>query len=251
MDLYNEHNEVVKFSYFEKIFHETLPRNEVFEDIYEHSFLFNREDGFVIGLSFLDFEMDAYISVYKKNRSIISLSYRDADYIKIIDDKHTIFEIISTRCEYNHAASKTILTLTDSPIVQFNDDPENEKRTMDVVPTDLMLLFDDFDEIKHNESSNKVYRFLCVRFSETAELTLFPGTGKLSLIIKSGETLLCSLNLVNCDRIVANLKEKKMYFTSGFEELEELSYIEGSLNLNEYLYLLIQPNSKPWLRGLG
>jgi hypothetical protein len=149
MDLYNEHNEEVKFPYFEKFFHETLPPKEVFDYIYEHSFLFNREDNFVINLAFLDFEMDAYISIYKENQPIVCLIYRDADYIKILDEKNRIFKIISTSCEYNLVASKTILSLTGSPIMQFNDDPDNKKRIMDVVPTDLMLLFDDFDEIQH------------------------------------------------------------------------------------------------------
>jgi hypothetical protein len=251
MDLYNEHNVEVKFPYFEKIFHKTLPIEEVFEFIYRHAFLFTREDGIVIELSFLDYESNAYISINRDNRIIIVTIYKEADYIKILDEKNKIFEIISTRGYDNLVASKTILSLMGSPIVQFNDDPDNERRTMDVVPTDLMLLFDDFDEIQQDESKNESYRFLCKRLSESAELTIFPGTGKLSLIIKSDGNLLYALDLVSCDRIVADLKKKKLFFTSGFEELRHLSYIECSLDLNERLYLLVQPNSRPSLRGLG
>jgi hypothetical protein len=250
MNFYNEHDEEIKYSYLEKIFHEMLPPEEVHEHIYKHSLLFNREDGCVVKLSFLDFEMDVYVYIYKENRTILSLIYRSADYIQILNEKNKIFEMISTRSEHD-AASNTILSLSSSPIVQFNDDLENDKRIMDITPTELMLLFDDFEEVRQDKSSNKSYRFLCKRFSETAELNLLPGTGKLSLIIKSEENCLVSINLMNCDRVVADLKKKKLYFTSGFEERQELSYIECCLDLGGNLHLLIQPNSKPILRGLG
>jgi hypothetical protein len=251
VDLYNEKNEEIKVTQLEKLFHETLPIEEVFEFIYRYSFRFMREDGLVVGLSFLDVERDAYISVYKNNREIVNIIYRQSNYIKILDEENKIFEIISKKNRYNPATSTTILSLAGSPIVQFNDDLENEKRIMDVIPTDLMVLFDDFDEIQQHDSINEGYRFLCKRSAETAELIIFPGTGKFSLIIKSGDIFLCAVDLVNCDRIVANLKQKKLFFTCGFNEITHFTYIKCCLDLGEQIGLLVEPNLRPWLRGLG
>lgn len=250
MNVYNEENKM-NTSSLNEIFQQTLPLVEILEGMYQHSFLFKRDDGFLIKFSVIDYEKDVFVFISKDNQIIITITYQDADRIKILDKKNKALEIISTRSEFNHAASKTILSLGGAPIVQFSDDLDNEKRNMDVVPTDLMLLFDDFDEIQQNESSNKSFRFLCKRFTETAELTIFPGTGKLSLTIKSQGILLHSLNLVNCDRVIADIKKKKLYFSSGFEELRHLSYIECSLDMNEYLFLLVDPNSRPSLRGLS
>lgn len=251
MEIYNTCDEAVKSSYLEKIFHETLPPKEIYEYIYEHTFLFKRDDGFVIKLSFLDFEMDAYVSVYRQDRTIICLIYHYADFIKALDDENKIFEIISTCSDYNPVGSKTILSLTHSPILEFHDLGNKEIRATDIVLTELMVLFDDFNEIKHHETSGKSYNFICQRMTEVVELSIAPTSGKLSLAIKSEGIVLCSLDLANCDRMMADLEKKKLYFTSGFEELQHLSFIKCTLDLNEHLVLLVEPNAKPSLRGLG
>lgn len=110
---------------------------------------------------------------------------------------------------------------------------------MEVVLTDLMVLFDDFDEKQDPITQERFHNFICSRDSEVAELTIFPKTGKLSIVIRSKETIVCAMNLMHCDYVKAYLKEKIMVMVSGYESG---FHVKCDLIIGNAITLFIEPN---------
>lgn len=108
---------------------------------------------------------------------------------------------------------------------------------MDVDPTDLMILFDDFDKKVDQETNQIFYFFICERNKDKVEFTIFPQTKRASLILKSTDIVVSNLNFENCDFIKTNLKEKKMTLVSGYDELSK--YIRCQLSVTDENLLLI------------
>lgn len=243
MDLYNNQNEEISIPQLASLFHEVLPKEEIFEYIYQHSFIFKRNDELLIRFSFLDFETHAFIFVYKNNRVIAQTLNIVCSSIKVLDEENKIFELTSPR-GLARIPSTTVLSLNGSPVVRFFDYLQNSEGCLEVDLTDLMVLFDDFDEKQDRLTNEKYYCFFCRRNSEMAELTVFPRGRKVFIIMRSNDSIICEVNLVNCNFIRTDSKNKKVSIISGYDEFEH--YIICELLMDDHIFLHIDPYWAPW-----
>lgn len=123
MYLFNNQNEPITVQQFGHLFHQELQVEEVFECIFSYSFLYKREDGLVVELSLLYPETHAYILVYKDRRVVAQAFYTEANYVKILDQKNKIIEIVSPEEGFVPLESKAVavISLAGTPIFQFSD----------------------------------------------------------------------------------------------------------------------------------